>query len=396
MSNPIIIYLDSSDYSVFSDDSAKTQEILDIENLLLRLRDEGKVEIRFSHINVIEAAPTRIEDRLSSSKRLKTIKRFCGDKCLVSYVLVIENEIKSLSNPKSLENQFNHLDENGIWFPSLTDVNAFSYLADDIREEISKIPDRNKRRLAQRKFFNADGSVKKANLYLKGSVDSFAKEISGKYPFTEESAKVAAESYFKNGSTASFTRLLSDSLSNIENISKWYEFSWDEATQLSSFLREIGGDLLTSLEQLKDKSTELTNSYKLKGFSDSQIKNKMNESFDGLLNSLPDSVVKRLSGNHISSFNQKVSWELCPSLLTLTTLSVYLVRLNSFTERKAKTSDFGDILHTAYLPYVDIFRADGNTASIIEQAKLPFRTRIVSKLTDLPNEINNLLKLKPK
>ena len=69
MTKPIIVYLDSSDYSVFSDDSAKTQEIMNIENQLLLLRDEGKIEIRFSHTNVIEAAPTKPEDRLFIFKK---------------------------------------------------------------------------------------------------------------------------------------------------------------------------------------------------------------------------------------------------------------------------------------------------------------------------------------
>ncbi|MDP8566627.1 hypothetical protein [Methylophilus aquaticus] len=391
MSRPLVVYLDSSDYSIFSDASRRTPELNRIESKLLQLRDENKIEFRFSHINIIEAAPIKTEDRLSSSQRLETIKRFCGCKCLVSYVFVIENEIESLSNMRPIPTQLNHLNDDGIWFPSLADIKEFSYLADDIRENISKIPDRKKRRQAQRKSFNPDGSVKNAAGYLKGTVDSFAKEICSKYPLTEESAKLAAQSYFNNGSTANFVRLLSDSLSKLENISKWYELSWDEATQLSSFLREIGGNLLKSLEQLKNESTVLANDYKLEGLSDSQIKSRMNESFSGLLNSLPISMLKSLNVSHASTSNQEISWELCPSLLTLTTLSVNLVKLNSLTSRKAKNSDFGDILHATYLPHVDIFRCDGNTASIIEQAKLPIKTRVVSKLTDLPKEIENLL-----
>lgn len=394
MNKPLIVYLDSSDYSVFSDESKRTPEIVETEEQLIKFIDEDKIEIRFSHINVIEAAPIKIEDRLLSVKRLQKIKQFCGYKCLTSYVLLVENEIEFLRKKKPSANHSDTLNDNGIWFPSFVDPSEFSYSSDYFKEEISKIPDRKKRRIAERKFFNKDGSVKNISAFLKGSAESFAKDICSKYPFTEESAKLAAESYFNNGSTASFAKLLSNSLSNLDNISKWYEFSWDEATQLSSFLREIGGDLLSSLELLKDKSTELTDSYKLEGLIANQIKNKLNESFDGLLKSLPDTVVNRLNEKHTSISNQKVSWELCPSLLTLTTLSVHLAKLNSLTTRKPKASDFGDILHAAYLPYVDIFRADGNTASIIEQAKLPFKTKIVSKLTDLPNEINSLLMLR--
>lgn len=396
MTKPIIVYLDSDDYSIFSDDSRRTPEIIRIENQLLQFRDENKIEIRFSHINVIEAAPTKPEDKVSSSKRLQTIKKFCELKCLASYVLAIEYEIESLRKQKPTPNKFIIPNDNGKWFPNFVDLDEFSYSAESFKEEISKIPDRKKRRIAQRKIFNKNGSVKNIRTALKGSAESFAKEICYKYPLTEESAKLAAESYFNSGSTANFAQLLSNSLSNLENISKWYEFSWDEATQLSSFLREIGGDLLSSLELLKDKSTELTIKYKLEGLTDSQIKNKMDVIFVGLLNSLPKDLIERMCVNNATSIIQEVSWELCPSLLTLTTLSVHLAKLNSLTTRKSKTSDFGDILHTAYLPHVDIFRADGNTASIIKQAKLPFKTKVVSKLTDLPNEINNLLMLRAK
>ena len=78
MNKPLIVYLDSSDYSDFSDGSKRTPEIIRIENQLLQLRDENKIEIRFSHINVIEAAPTKPEDKVSSSKRLQIIKKFVG------------------------------------------------------------------------------------------------------------------------------------------------------------------------------------------------------------------------------------------------------------------------------------------------------------------------------
>ena len=396
MNKPLVVYLDSSDYSIFSDESKRTPEIIRIENQLLQLRDENKIEIRFSHINVIEAAPTKPEDILSSSKRLQTIKRFCGDKCLASYVLIVENEIEFLSKKKPIPCQFNITNDSGGWFPNLVDLDKFSYSTEPFKEEISKIPDRKSRRIAKRKLLNKDGSVKNIAATLKGSAESFAKDICSKYPFTEESAKLAAESYFNNGSTASFAQLLSNSLSNIENISKWYENSWDEATQLSSFLRKIGGDLLISLDLLKDRLNELINEYELEGLSGSQIKNNINETFGDILNSLPNGLLNRLNENHASSLKQKVSWELCPSLLTITALSVHQAKQNSLTTRKAKISDFGDLFHTAYLPHVDIFRADGNTAEIIKKAKLPFKTKIVSTLTDLPKEINNLLILKSK
>ena len=130
MNKPLIVYLDSSDYSVFSDDSKRTPEIISIENHILQLRDENKIEIRFSHINVVEAAPTKLEDKLSSLKRLQTIKKFCGHKCLASYVSVLENEIESLNKQKTIPTQINIFNENGVWFSDFADIKEFSYIAE--------------------------------------------------------------------------------------------------------------------------------------------------------------------------------------------------------------------------------------------------------------------------
>ena len=126
--SPLIVYLDSNDYSIFSDESKRTPEIISIENHILQLRDENKIEIRFSHINVIEAAPTKLEDKLSSLKRLQTINKFCGKKCLVSYVSVLENEFESLNKQKIIPTQLNIFNENGVWFSDFADIKEFSYI----------------------------------------------------------------------------------------------------------------------------------------------------------------------------------------------------------------------------------------------------------------------------
>ena len=84
MSTPLAIYLDSSDYSVFSDKWARTPEIIHVENQLLQLRDEGKIEIRYSYINIIEAAPIEHKDKACASRRLKKLKSYVAKNAWLS------------------------------------------------------------------------------------------------------------------------------------------------------------------------------------------------------------------------------------------------------------------------------------------------------------------------
>ncbi len=55
--------------------------------------------------------------------------------------------------------------------------------------------------------------------------------------------------------------------------------------------------------------------------------------------------------------------------------------------RKPRASDFGDLVHSMYLPYVDIFRADGATASALQSANIGTTAKIVTSLDKLVEEV---------
>lgn len=63
----------------------------------------------------------------------------------------------------------------------------------------------------------------------------------------------------------------------------------------------------------------------------------------------------------------------------------------SATPRKPKDSDFVDVMHALYAPYVDVFRADGYMAPIIAKAAQRYGTKVVGKLTDLVDTIERAL-----
>jgi hypothetical protein len=90
-------------------------------------------------------------------------------------------------------------------------------------------------------------------------------------------------------------------------------------------------------------------------------------------------------------------WEAMPGLQTIVALCANLGRLAGITSSNNRTpriSDFGDILHSLYYPYVDVFRADAFMASVIKEAKFRSDTDVVGKFRGLPAHIEECLKAK--
>lgn len=68
--------------------------------------------------------------------------------------------------------------------------------------------------------------------------------------------------------------------------------------------------------------------------------------------------------------------------------------VNSTVQKQAmdfSQSDIGDILHSLYLPFCDLWRGDRRFSSVLRIADVPFSRRIVSNLLDLPQRIDLLL-----
>jgi hypothetical protein len=55
--------------------------------------------------------------------------------------------------------------------------------------------------------------------------------------------------------------------------------------------------------------------------------------------------------------------------------------------RKLRHSDASDLLHSQYLPYVDLFRADNYTSSLISNTAAVKRTKLVPDTFALPKMI---------
>lgn len=400
MSRPLQVYLDSSDFSVLSDPKQRTTELVKIEEQLLSWQEQGLIEIRFSYAHVIEGAPINPENTEIASIRLSHIKRICNLKCLADPITIMETEVRSVCNGSVQDIPGGIYRNNGDWFPTIDEFKDVSTPEDIYREQIALLPDRKKRRSAEQLYFDKHGRLnQKTKKQLKKTAPSIIQEIASKYPLSLEASKICYEAIIGNGSSEKIWEAIKCSLADLDCVGPWYEKQWDQISPLSSHLREIGTDLKTSLSKAAEDMRTLHLEMQRLGYSDKELSNNTQTMFKSLLLSMPLNIAKTLAGKlQISNSNElTIDWELAPSLLTSVTIAAHVGRKTAMlpvSKREAKVSDFGDIIHTLNLPYVDVFRADGFISSAINDAKIPLDTTIVSKLVYLPDAIQDKLNTK--
>lgn len=386
MHKPLIVYLDSCDISNLSDEAKRTEKLVQIERELFSLKEEGLIEFRFSHVHVIEAAPTEPQYVDLAHKRFSYIKKLCGYKCFVTPIEIIRAEALRLGETN--ESVIEILNDEGIWFPPIDMEDGFIDFSSEFRQRIASEPDRKDRRKLERKLFDKNGEFTAfARKSIKDAAPEFVRGLCSKYPLLPENIELANKVFLETGSMNDLFDEAKKSLVDMEFIGDWYAKQWDLLIPNSSYLREIGANLKEQLSEFTGNLKSSNESLKRLALKDSEISRMAEENFSKLSESLPLSIVKAMAKDEQIELFKAPNWELTPSLLSMTYIYVSLIKSIVQSAQKPRVSDFGDVYHTSFIPYVDFFRADGAISSAITKAKLPFKTVIVSKLENLPEQI---------
>ncbi len=399
MAKPIQVYLDSSDFSNLSNPAIRTSEHEAVERRLLEWQQLGKIDLRFSYVHVIEAAPVRREDIELAKRRLIHIQHLCGHRSLIDPFSLLEHEIRCVASQVQLSNEFVYRD-NGLWMPPLDekslDVPSPTKV---LREEIDSMNlNRQQRRAAHSRFLGKNGQLRPAALaYLRRSTPRVLAEMANQYPLTPEALTLFGQYFMGDESLENALQGLRDSFADLECFARWYESHWDKVTKTSAWLREIGKDVKTSFQQSADEFRVLYDSHKTMGISPAEIERASAGSFRDALAKMPSNLASKLAvtlGIAPTPKALECSWKVTPGLIAMAAVMAHMNRLTSLlpqARRQPKVSDLGDVLHTIYLPYVDIFRADGFAANAISNVKLECSTAIVSNFALLPAKIESML-----
>ncbi len=391
MHKPLIVYLDSCDISNLSDETKRTEKLVQIERELFSLKEEGLIEFRFSHVHVIEAAPTEPQYVDLAHKRFSYIKKLCGYKCFVTPIEIIRTEVQRLG--EAHESFIEVLNDEGIWFPPIDIEEGFIDFASEFRQRIASELDRKDRRKLERTLFEKNGDFTAiARKVIRDAAPEFVKGLCSKYPLLPENIELANKVFLETGSMKYLFDEVKKSLADMEFIGDWYAKQWDLLIPNSAYLREIGMNLKEQLSEFTENLKSSNESLKKLALNDSEIFRMAEENFSKLSKSLPLSIAEKMAKDEQVKLSTAPNWELTPSLLSMTYTYLSLIKSIVQSGQKPRGSDFGDVYHTSFIPYVDFFRADGAISSAITKAKMPLKAVIVSKLENLPEQIR--LKLK--
>lgn len=389
---PLQVYLDSSDFSTLS--SSKRSETCDeVEKKLLAWSDAGLIEIRFSYLHVIEASAIKPEDIPSAAARLQKMLQLCGRKCLTSTISIIEREISHPGEWKSSAYFDWIYRDDGDWLPDIDglggdDFSPHARLRREIHESTS---DRATRRRMERKWFDQQGKLKPAaKARFRATQTATALEIEERLPLPPRVAQQLAECLAEDNA-AKFRSLLRSSLSDLSCWPGWYRDHWNKVDPVSSFLRRTSKALN---KRLAASVTEFQQTYSDTAVSRSGLREIYLEAASSMNSHLVEKLSAMQSIEPVAT-DKTQAWDMRPALTTALSVQWQIGMRNlglTGRPRKPDDGDFGDVLHCVHLPFVDIFRADGFTASAISEAKLPLRTKIVPKLLQLPEAIEAHLK----
>ncbi|MDR6536980.1 hypothetical protein [Variovorax soli] len=387
---PLQIYLDSSDFSNLSN-LARQADYEHVKRFLLNARDRGEIEIRFSYAHVVEAAPTALEHLPFAIARFRSIQELCGPRCLVDPPTIIRHEFPSdHGNPlPSL------LRDDGDWCPSFSGTLELPDLGALLQESLSSLPGPERRRKV-RQLFDTKGQLRpRALRMVRERAEAILASMQREYPMTAEATRSMERFVVGVGSEAEANRALRDSIKNLEQFAQWHAREWETTSKFSAWLRIYGENIRRNLSHTAGEVRTLYQAELASGRSGDVAKKLLNEGFNRASANFAQGLVKSLHGAGLEgAANATPSWTTSPGLMCIASVAVQAFRrtaLDPTQSRKARTSDFGDVCHCIYLPYVDVFRADGFAATAISDADMPVRALVAPNLMQLPDVIRRAL-----
>jgi hypothetical protein len=370
MKNPIRVYLDSSDFSNISRPAKKNAtSIRNLRSKLLNWVKKGEVEIRYSMAHIMEAVPVDLETAELGRLRLNCIKELCGKKVFTDPITLV---IQELSGGHDIP----LTSDRGHWFLNMR------MLWD---EEVDVTPEppssRNQRRLQR-------STLKKSEAQFKNELQSVLDE----YPIKES---YAVTMFTKQQAGDSIAHAMQRSVSDLDFLCEWYIKNWNRSTLYSNALRERGKELssllTTSASEIKALHLELVK----EGVKSSEAQKRLTVYAKELAEKVAQEITDALSEDRVSTdLKVSASLESTPSIYVFSKLlaQIFLASVVAIKNtRKARDSDLGDLVHSMYLPYVDIFRADGATASALHSAQIGAAAKIVTNLDDLVTEVEAMI-----
>ena len=383
--DPLLIYLDTSDYSRLADigHRKEAEGLRPVLEFLLEEKRHGRIQIRFSFIHMLEILKNYSGDLTLALRKASLIESLCGEAVFKYPVSVFSTEATRFREGE-LGRMLVTSDE-GIWYPEvIPDMRSFRdeiavMLEEALREQ--GMPESVVRqyvkhgrltKTAVRDLPKMLGPLSRqmpmaGGFYEKGAFVDYLKGRRSGEDFASEFAKgvlrrptIFMEHWFNE---------------SVHALALFARFTDDEKRIHQSMLhsRKLGLDLSKSTPEIaKEVGAQLERDWGGLDFENFGVQGLDQEIKQKIFEGTPQAGLKAVSAFFIGM------------------RAYFLDNLRpSSVMRKPRESDPGDLLHLVYMPYVDIFRADAYMASLVQRYLVP-EAHVVAELEALPDLVKSL------
>lgn len=377
MARPLVVYLDSQDFSKLSPSHRQHPDFKEIKRNLISLRDQGKARYVFSDVHLFECMPVERSQSHYGLERVRTIAELCGRNSLSSVTTVIEEELAALMGTpqaRTWEEWFPHFH---VEAPNREEIN---------QEVINDLGSNRKLRRAMAKVLRKKGGSR-------ADGEEFARRFVQEYPFMEGGKTVLRRYIEGRRSWEDVLKALYDGMRDIVPFSEWMVENWEHGQKFVMGLRQ-GNE--RAQRTLIDFHMKMKASYLTSGLQPDMVTNILKSVYEGERKKYISSFARDLSQNP-ESLSERALSELtvnkfeaeAPSLncaLSLLFEIFYHTSLpkNPLNPNKRSGSDLADALHIFHAPRADILRADKFACSIMARLDGVGSTVFCESLVELP------------
>lgn len=384
---PVRVYLDSSDYSTLSN-SQLIPEMAAIRDRLVAWANSGEVEFRYSGAHISEMSPLEPQYVDAAKSRGKLLVTLCGRKTFVSIDELMRREIVAVAHDSGpLDDVYS---DTGDWFPAIKDFISPVSAVEIIKKEFDTITkghglNRAQRRKGKKSFVKGNKLTAEAKRHLMSGQMGALKEILNTYPMREQDARVLHNLVMGTATAREAEDAFLNSLRDPTWMIGWFAQHSEKLSPVIQWARRPAEAMSKSLMDVAVKASRLREIDRQLGLDLEEKQRLRLNLFVNTAKRVADLMgaslsVNSLEENHLS--RNAVGLSVC-----ITSAVDSMWNSLSATPRKPKDSDFVDVMHALYAPYVDVFRTDGYMAPIIAKASKPYGTKVVGKLTDLMTSI---------
>lgn len=389
MSKPIVVYLDSSDFSVMSDPrQAPAHE--ETRTRCAEWAECGSVQFVFSGIHLMEMSPTDAAFAPAATARADLMVDLCRRNALISIDRLIGAELDRIKSPNAPTPVA--ISPDAQWYPAWGDMVSPVQWADASKEVYLNAKEhgmnRQQRRLLKRALFKEGRPTKLASQILADGETPFdTTELLERYPMREQDAQVLVRYVLGQGTAEEANEAFYESLRDPSWMMRWFAQHHSQLSPFVAWLRDSAHGLLAPVEGLFEFVK------RMQGLPDLAESNYPPDLLttdgwarfqDETLLNVTRRFMKVLRPDIAVQFTAEEIDRRCPAISSFVRSLHSAIRdVTSKTPRRPKASDFADGLHAMYAPYVDIFRADAYMAGHMKRLIAPHGTIIVPKLDQL-------------